>query len=1195
MAPQGQGLKWAEVLCCPLCVKVFSRHKQAVNLFCSHAVCTDCIEKKMDDEHICLTDKIEGKLPLSVLPRNKAMMSIVGVDVQQGLESFIDHDETLQRDDLFVMQNIDDSLCGVASYLRKIESERGGSVWSEVMSRTVQRKIVHLICLQLAEPSGRLRAARQARQIAERILCEVMLGSQNQQSLSHQLWTAVRARGCQFLGPAMQEDVLNLILLTMSHNALIARKTLVMYVVKRLSETYPQTSKTCVGHVVQLLYRASCFNVLKRDGESSLMQLKEEYTVYDSLRREHDAQIVSIAIDAGLRIAPEQWSALLYGDHDHRSHMQSIIDKLQSTASFTNGIEDLRKMADGDELMESTVEGLRAVDELTRSIQEDASLLSVDWRPLRKVLEALRELVDRYADVLTRRNQARADFLQQAVADGSDKAAANQAARSLIRPVAAPEAVERMGGWNGAEGGSPPGGANTLTMFKTKMLKNMSLSGPSELSEMEQLHMRRDEIISRLGPLSLEQDDILNGPSTSGGHGDNDDAHVAYTVASSVLDDRISDLMQANASSSNPIIELPPMPPGYTPVINSTTTSEETLGVLSELALGDAAGAASNASVKARTSSLTTTTTTVRTACPAYAFHTTADGCTTATVQADCSTMHVRDTISEPVATPVIVPSNSVVLYAPASEGAPGAVVAANGAVVAPSGAVLTPAPAPGATFETTPESLTRDAARLPMVIQPLSQINPVQAEDPQDIVSSTLDRIVDVREKLTEVDGAASTVVKTQLEVELEIASRQIEQLDPLTTQNCLLKELEAVERKIEEIVAEPKRHGDIVFGEILGSMDRVGLGIGKGFAKFVPKAIRLDEIDPDQYAATVTTTPHNYLQREVAALRLARHKVLLRLEACFVRGAFAYELYPLADLGSAEQIISAHYSAGLPERAIGSIADSILAALQYLHDRHIVHRGIRASNILIDRTAGVRLAGMRHARQLPTSGNRRLHDYDREMMDGMLWLAPEVLAQDLNGYDCRSDVYSVGVALTEMANGFPPFSDMERLEMLFEKLRGTTPRLLDSTTMPDPREDPARSCRTFSTTFHDAAEICLRAAVATRNMCKLNIGVVDDDIKQITVFTYRSDTMLDNNYCLYGRKVLIRHSAIDPFRPSATAMREHPFVSKCSRKPIQVLLQDARPIDTSKFGPEPQDAEMQSMKPVPSAMEIDDEGWDF
>ncbi|GMR41524.1 hypothetical protein PMAYCL1PPCAC_11719 [Pristionchus mayeri] len=330
-----------------------------------------------------------------------------------------------------------------------------------------------------------------------------------------------------------------------------------------------------------------------------------------------------------------------------------------------------------------------------------------------------------------------------------------------------------------------------------------------------------------------------------------------------------------------------------------------------------------------------------------------------------------------------------------------------------------------------------------------------------------------------------------------------------------------------------EPKRHGDIVFREVLGSMEKVGLGIGKGFTKYVPKAVRLDDVDPEQYA------------HEVAALRWARHKGLLRLEACFVRGSFAYELYPLADLGSADKIIAAHYSAGLPERAIGSIADSILAALQYLHDRHIVHRGVRASHILIDRSAGVQLAGMRHARQLPSSRTHRLHDYDRDMMESMLWLAPEVLAQDMNGYDCRADVYSLGVTLTELANGFPPFSDMERLEMLFEKLRGTTPRLLDSTTMPDPRDDPARSCRTFSTTFHDMTEICLRAPVA--------------------------------------------------MRPSSTAMREHPFVSKCSKKPIHVLLQDARLIDTSKFGPVQEDVEMQSMKPVPSSMEMDEAEWEF
>ncbi|KAJ9590298.1 hypothetical protein L9F63_027863, partial [Diploptera punctata] len=74
--------------------------------------------------------------------------------------------------------------------------------------------------------------------------------------------------------------------------------------------------------------------VSKREGDSSLMQLKEEFRTYEALRREHDAQIVQIATEAGLRIAPDQWSALLYGDTAHKSHMQSIIDKLQTPQSF---------------------------------------------------------------------------------------------------------------------------------------------------------------------------------------------------------------------------------------------------------------------------------------------------------------------------------------------------------------------------------------------------------------------------------------------------------------------------------------------------------------------------------------------------------------------------------------------------------------------------------------------------------------------------------------------------------------------------------------------------------------------------------------------------------------------------------------------------------------------------------------------
>ncbi|XP_077506264.1 RING finger and CCCH-type zinc finger domain-containing protein roquin isoform X3 [Amblyomma americanum] len=222
-----------------------------------------------------------------------------------------------------------------------------GGCW---LSRPLQRKLVSLVHCPLSEAEGRARAARAARSLGERCALELLLqhhqhqaggGAGGGQQLSAALWAAVRARGCQFLGPHMQEEVLRLVLLALEDGSPLSRKVLVLFVVQRLAPHFPQASKTSIGHVVQLLYRASCFKVSKREGDSSLMQLKEEFCTYEALRREHDAQIVQIASEAGLRIAPEQWSSLLYGDAAHRSHMQSLVDKLQSPQSFSQSVHEL--------------------------------------------------------------------------------------------------------------------------------------------------------------------------------------------------------------------------------------------------------------------------------------------------------------------------------------------------------------------------------------------------------------------------------------------------------------------------------------------------------------------------------------------------------------------------------------------------------------------------------------------------------------------------------------------------------------------------------------------------------------------------------------------------------------------------------------------------------------------------------------
>ena len=67
----------------------------------------------------------------------------------------------------------------------------------------MQRKLVTLINCQLMEEEGRSRAMRAARSLGERTVTELILQHQNPQQLSANLWAAVRARGCQFLGPGI--------------------------------------------------------------------------------------------------------------------------------------------------------------------------------------------------------------------------------------------------------------------------------------------------------------------------------------------------------------------------------------------------------------------------------------------------------------------------------------------------------------------------------------------------------------------------------------------------------------------------------------------------------------------------------------------------------------------------------------------------------------------------------------------------------------------------------------------------------------------------------------------------------------------------------------------------------------------------------------------------------------------------------
>ncbi|XP_078497833.1 roquin-1 isoform X3 [Lissotriton helveticus] len=404
-----QAPQWTDFLSCPICTQTFDETiRKPISLGCGHTVCKMCLNKL--HRKACPFDQTSINTDIELLPVNSALLQLVGAQVpeQQPITLCSGVEDTKHYEE--AKKCVEE----LALYLKPLSSARGVGVNSStqsVLSRPMQRKLVTLVHCQLVEEEGRIRAMRAARSLGERTVTELILQHQNPQQLSSNLWAAVRARGCQFLGPAMQEEALKLVLLALEDGSALSRKVLVLFVVQRLEPRFPQASKTSIGHVVQLLYRASCFKVTKRDEDSSLMQLKEEFRTYEALRREHDSQIVQIAMEAGLRIAPDQWSSLLYGDQSHKSHMQSIIDKLQTPASFAQSVQELTiaLQRTGDP---ANLNRLRPHLELLANIDPSPDAPPPTWEQLENGLVAVKTVVHGLVDYIQNHSKKGTDQQQ---------------------------------------------------------------------------------------------------------------------------------------------------------------------------------------------------------------------------------------------------------------------------------------------------------------------------------------------------------------------------------------------------------------------------------------------------------------------------------------------------------------------------------------------------------------------------------------------------------------------------------------------------------------------------------------------------------------------------------------------------------------------------------------------------------------
>ena len=225
-------------------------------------------------------------------------------------------------------------------------------------------------------------------------------------------------------------------------------------------------------------------------------------------------------------------------------------------------------------------------------------------------------------------------------------------------------------------------------------------------------------------------------------------------------------------------------------------------------------------------------------------------------------------------------------------------------------------------------------------------------------------------------------------------------------------------------------------MIGQVLGHC-RITAKIGEGGMGVVYRAY--DETLHRDVAVKVvrkdsgldSTAGQNLLQEARASSSLAHPNICTIYEVGETDG----DLYIVMELVEGKSLHDMNAGAGLPPESILRYGVQIASALARAHDRGIVHRDLKSSNIVVASDGLVKVLDFGLAKRVgggvldaPTMSFSTVQG--ASSVSGTLpYMAPEVLYGD--PADARSDLWALGIVLYELASGRLPFEGRTGFEI--------------------------------------------------------------------------------------------------------------------------------------------------------------------
>ncbi|XP_053703536.1 serine/threonine-protein kinase TAO1-like isoform X2 [Synchiropus splendidus] len=215
--------------------------------------------------------------------------------------------------------------------------------------------------------------------------------------------------------------------------------------------------------------------------------------------------------------------------------------------------------------------------------------------------------------------------------------------------------------------------------------------------------------------------------------------------------------------------------------------------------------------------------------------------------------------------------------------------------------------------------------------------------------------------------------------------------------------------------------------------------IGHGSFGAVYFARDVRTNEvvaIKKMSYNGKQSNEKWQDIIKEVKFLQRIRHPNSIEYKGCYLREHTAWLVMEYC-LGSASDLLEVHKKP-LQEVEIAAITHGALQGLAYLHSHNMIHRDVKAGNILLTEPGQVKLADF---------GSASIASPANSFVGTPYWMAPEViLAMDEGQYDGKVDVWSLGITCIELAERKPPLFNMNAMSALYHIAQNESPTLQSS-----------------------------------------------------------------------------------------------------------------------------------------------------